>query len=193
MTALVVRPAEPVSVQPATCFDRVSMAFHWITVLVVAWMFASAWSIGLARDAAGAARMLSVHRSAGVALWAITAGRLAWAVTRARRPLLPADLPRVQKLAARVNEGALYAILLLQPLTGLAQSLARGRPFILFGLEVPRLMARDKAAASLLHGVHELTANLLLGLVALHIAAALFHGLVRRDGVLSAMLPVRRA
>ncbi|HEY3947412.1 cytochrome b [Phenylobacterium sp.] len=190
-TALVVRPAEPL-VRSGARFDPISMAFHWATALVVIAMFASAWAIGLAADAAGAQRMLSVHRSLGVTLWVVTLARLAWRLRFATRPPLPADLPRAQRLAAALNEGALYAILLVQPLTGLAQSLARGRPFGLFGLEVPKLMVRDKAAAGLFHAIHALTADLLIGLIVLHVGAALFHGLVRRDGVLASMIPNAR-
>ena len=190
MTALAVRPAEPL-VRSHARFDRVSMAFHWLTVLVILWMFASAWAIGLATDPAGAQRMLAVHRSMGVVLWFVTLARLAWRLRFAETPPLPADLPAAQKLAARLNEAALYAILLIQPLSGLAQSLARGKPFVLFGLEVPKLMARDKAAAGLFHSVHELTADLLIAVIALHVGAALFHGLVRRDGVLRSMVPAR--
>ncbi|MBS0362259.1 MAG: cytochrome b [Proteobacteria bacterium] len=191
MTALSIRPAEPL-VRSHPRFDQISMAFHWTTVLLVLWMFASAWSIGLAADAAGAQRMLAVHRSLGVALWVVTLARLAWRLRFASRPPLPADLPPPQRIAALLNEAALYAVLALQPMTGLAQSLARGKPFVLFGLEVPKLMARDKATLSLFHSVHELTADLLIGLLVLHVGAALFHGLVRRDGVLSSMIPTAR-
>ncbi|MBS0333704.1 MAG: cytochrome b [Proteobacteria bacterium] len=178
----------PPAATPAR-FDRVSVTLHWATVLVIVWMFASAWAIGLAAGPAGAQRMLAVHRSLGVVLWLVTLARLTWRLRFAQTPPLPADLPAVQKLAARLNEAALYAILLIQPLSGLAQSLARGKPFVLFGLQVPRLMARDKSAAGLFHDIHELAADLLIGLVVLHVGAALFHGLVRRDGVLGAMLP----
>jgi cytochrome b561 len=50
-------------------------------------------------------------------------------------------------------------------------------------------MARDKALASRFHAFHELGAWLLLGLIGLHVAAALFHGVVKRDGVLASMWP----
>lgn len=188
MTALATRAHAAPAADPAR-FDRISMTFHWATVLVVIALFASAWSIGLADDAAGATRLLTLHRSLGVVLWVLVLARLGWRLRFAARPPLPADLPRAQRRAAALNEGALYAILLVQPLTGLTQSLARGKPFLLLGLEVPRLMARDKGLVGLFHEIHELTAWALLGLIALHLAAALFHSLVRRDGVLASMWP----
>jgi cytochrome b561 len=54
-------------------------------------------------------------------------------------------------------------------------------------------MARDKDLAHLFHDLHEMSATVLLALIALHTTAALFHGFVLRDGVLRAMLPGRRA
>jgi cytochrome b561 len=79
----------------------------------------------------------------------------------------------------------------LQPLTGLAQSLARGRSFMLFEWEVPKVMAGNKALTLLFHQIHAVSAWLLLGLVGLHVLAALFHRLVLKDEVLQSMLPWR--
>jgi cytochrome b561 len=170
-------------------FDAVSMALHWASVVLIVSLFLSAWSIGLARDAEGAREALTVHRSLGATMWILAALRLGWRLRFAIRPPFPADTPRPQQRAAVVVEAGLYLILLIQPLTGLAQSLTRGKPFMLFAFEVPKLMARDKAATGLLHSLHEATAFALLGLIALHVAAALFHGFVRRDGVLKSMWP----
>jgi cytochrome b561 len=170
-------------------FDAVSIALHWASLLLILGLFASAWSQGLASDRDQAAALLTLHRSTGVALWALVVLRLAWRFSRGRRPALPPSMHPLQVFAARLSELALYALMVLQPLTGLAQSLARGRPFQLFGLEVPAVMARDRALAGWLHEVHELTAWAFLGLIGLHAGAGLLHGLVLRDGVLDAMLP----
>ncbi len=86
-------------------------------------------------------------------------------------------MPRLQKVAAAISEAALYVLMLLQPLTGLAQSVARGKPFQLFVFQAPALMARDRALAGRFHALHEQGAWMLLGLIGLHVAAALFHGL----------------
>ena len=173
----------------ATRFDGVSIGLHWATVVLIAAMFASAWAIGLASSAAAVAGLLTVHRSVGVTLWVLAIARLGWRLRFAVRPPLPASLPTLQRRAAAVTEGALYVLLLLQPLTGLAQSLARGKPFQLFAFQTPALMARSKPLTGLFHQIHGLTAWLLLGLIALHVGAALFHRLVLRDRVLQSMWP----
>jgi superoxide oxidase len=178
------RPGAPVR------FDGVSIGLHWATVILIVAMFASAWSIGLAGDAAA---RLTLHRSTGVILWFLAIARLAWRLRFAGRPPLPAHLPAVQRLAATLVEGALYVLLLTQPLTGLAQTLARGKPFQLFVFQAPALLARDKPMTRLFHETHELSAWVLLGLIGVHIAAALFHRFGLRDRVLQSMWPGRRA
>jgi cytochrome b561 len=170
-------------------FDAVSIGLHWLSVVLIAALFASAWSLGLADDGAMATKLLTVHRSVGATLGVVALARLAWRLRFAVHPPLPAGLPLAQRRAAAATEAVLYGLMLLQPLTGLAQSFARGRPFQLFVFEAPKLMARNKPLATLLHQIHGLTAWLLLGLIGLHLSAALYHRFVLRDGVLRSMLP----
>jgi cytochrome b561 len=98
-------------------------------------------------------------------------------------------LPRLQQQIAKLNEYGLYGLLLVQPLSGLAMMLSRGRPFTLFFWQVPALLDRAPTVSSLFRSVHEIGAWGLLALISLHAAAALLHGFVLRDGVLQRMLP----
>jgi superoxide oxidase len=192
MKALVTLPSETASAAaPASRFDGVSLGLHWASVVLIVVLFASAWSLGLARDGAAAGALLRLHRSLGVSLWVVALVRLGWRLGFAVRPALPADIPGLQKTAAAVSEGGLYILMLVQPLTGLAQSITRGKPFLLFAFQAPRLMTRDKALTGVFHNIHELGAWLLLTLIGVHVAAALFHGLIQRDGVLQSMWPRR--
>jgi cytochrome b561 len=84
---------------------------------------------------------------------------------------------------------AFYALLLVQPITGLGDVVFHGRPFMLFVWQVPALLTPDPAIRGLFQPAHELGAKALLALIGLHAGAALFHGLVLRDGVLQRMLP----
>lgn len=190
MNVLATLPPDTASKAAAPArFDTVSQGLHWLSVVLITALFASAWSLSLAEGSPVAGALLTLHRSIGVSLWIVVLSRLAWRLRFAARPPLPSDVPKLQKTGAALSEAGLYVLMLVQPLTGLAQSAVRGKPFQLFVFETPRLMARDKALASLFHNIHELGAWLLLGLIGLHVAAALFHGLVRRDGVLASMWP----
>ena len=79
------------------------------------------------------------------------------------------------------------------PLVGWAYSSAAGFPVVLFGLlPLPDLVPVDKALAHTLKEAHELAANAMLGLVLLHVAGALKHALIDRDGLLQRMSPFGR-
>ena len=170
-------------------FDQASIALHWLTLALVVAQLATAGLLLAEAGDADPALLLAIHRSTGVATWLVMAARLIWRVTRAHEPPFPAGMPRPMQLAAKANEWGLYALLLAQPLTGLGDTLFRGHAFVLFGLEVPALMKPLKPVFHAFAAAHEVGAILLLALIGLHTAAALFHGLIRRDGVFARMLP----
>ena len=171
-------------------FDGFTIGLHWATVALITGMFASAWVL-LASDREHAAILLNVHRSLGVVTWAVAIVRLGWRFSFAYLPPFPGTMPRVQQWFAKATEYGLYAFLLSQPLTGLAQSLTRGRSFMLFEWQVPKVMAGNKPLTLLFHQIHTVSAWLLLGLIGLHVLAVLFHRLVLKDEVLQSMLPWR--
>jgi len=97
-----------------------------------------------------------------------------------------------QRLAARLSEYGLYLFLLAQPVTGMIQSLYRGKPFGLFYLwRVPAMVGHDRAMVHLLHVIHEWSAWAFAALIGLHASAALLHRFVLRDGVFESMWPFR--
>ena len=173
-------------------FDALTITLHWITLLFVLALLGSGLLYAQVEERPWATTLLWVHRSLGATIWALTGFRLAWRWTGARLPALPASMTRLHRLAARVSEYGLYALLLLQPATGLAQSALRGRPFELLAWSIPAVVPAHLGYAQLLQGVHELGAWCLEAMVSLHAAAALFHHFVRRDDVLEAMAPVLR-
>jgi len=172
-------------------FDTLTIAMHWGALLLLVVTFAAAWTLGCATDPATAEGALLAHRSTGVLLWALTVIRLGWKYRFGRAAPLPHTVGRVQRAAARATEYGLYILLVLQPMTGLLQSILRGKPFPLLGLSFPVMVARDRALTRVFHNIHEISAWVLLALITVHASAALFHHFVLRDGVLRAMLPYR--
>jgi len=136
--------------------------------------------------------LVQLHRSLGVTVFVLTVFRLAWR-WHAQIPSLPADLPAIQKVAARITEYVLYALMLVQPMLGLLHTNARGRRVDLYFLgALPPIVGPDRLLATQTIAAHDLVAYILLAVIGLHAAAALFHHFVRRDEVLRAMLPHRR-
>ena len=172
-------------------FDALTIAMHWGTLLLLVVAFAAAWRFGQATDPATAEGALLAHRSTGALLWGLTLFRLGWKHRLGRAAPLPRTVTPLQRAAARATQYGLYILLVLQPITGLLQSVLRGKPFPLPGFTFPAIVARDHALTKVFHNIHEFTAWALLALIALHAGAALFHHLVLRDGVLRAMTPRR--
>jgi cytochrome b561 len=172
-------------------YDRFMQFVHWTTFLVLTATFATAWLTRYADTREQVIGLVQLHRSLGLTTLCITACRLMWRFV-ARIPRLPEDLPRLQRLAARTNEYALYALLLLQPSLGFLHSNAAGEPVVYFLGTIPSLLAPDRVLARQLFMAHDFVAKILSGLIALHVVAALFHHFVRSDDVLRTMLPRRR-
>lgn len=168
-------------------------AMHWATVALLLGGYVAVWSIGSAATGAQAAWLAMLHRSFGLTILALTLVRFAWR-QRARVPPLPAALPAVQRFGARASVVVLYAILVSQPVLGLAGSMLHGDRITVFGdVVLPNLLPVARPLARQVFQVHGWIALLLLAVIGVHVAAALYHHLVRRDEVLSGMLPgVRR-
>ena len=184
--------ATPDSGNQIASYDRVLKAVHWGSLLLVATSYAAVWSSHLVASRERAVLLVQLHRSVGVTILALTLFRLAWRWS-AQIPSLPAELPTIQKLAARATEYALYALLLAQPVLGILHTNARGRHVEFFFIgQLPPILGPDKVLAKQAMTAHEVIGYLLLALIAMHAAAALFHHFIRRDEVLNAMLPSRR-
>ena len=136
------------------------------------------------------------HKWLGVTLLALWALRLLW---RWRHPAhaLPvavqAAMPAWQHRAHRWTHGALYALMGAVPLLGWAYSSAAGFPVVWWGVwPLPDWVPRDPDWAAALKPLHQWAAHALAALVALHVAAALKHHWVDRDGLLARMWPLGR-
>ena len=171
-------------------FDHVSIALHWLTVLLIAGQFASAWlHEAVERESDLAVAILAVHRTMGVLTWIVVLARLVWRRNFAYLPPFPETMSKLQQSFTKANGFGLYALILLQPTTGFFRGLFGSRPFELFIWQVPALLRPNPEIHRLFAQAHEFGAKALVALIGLHAGAALFHGLVLRDGVLQRMLP----
>ena len=169
-------------------FEPVIRFLHWLTLLLVATIFALAFWTKFASSRDEAIALIQLHRSFGLTLWVVTLGRLVWRQF-SRFPNWPADMPQTMRLAAHWSEYALYALLLGQPILGLLLTNMHGDRVNLFFLaQLPALVGRTAFAMQLFE-VHKTVGFLLLGLITLHASAALYHHFWRRDDTLLAMLP----
>ena len=164
------------------------VGLHWLTLLLIV----AAYVIGsLLEDMTLSPLKLKLyawHKWVGMLVLFLLPLRLLLRLTD--RLDHPAGLLPWEARASAAVHGALYLSLLAVPLLGWLQSSAAGFPVVWFGvLPLPDLVGKDKALAEILKELHEGSVNLLLALVALHAAAALYHQYVRHDGVLARMVP----
>jgi cytochrome b561 len=170
-------------------FDRTTRLMHWLTAGLMLLVFALAFSIDRTTSRASHTIFLQLHRSVGITIWTLTLVRLVWRHF-AKYPDWPSDMQPTVRVAAKASEYALYALLLAQPIAGLLQTSAHGDHVDLFFLgQLPVLIEKNRSLAQLLLTVHKSVGFSLFSLIALHVSAALFHHLWRRDDTLTAMLP----
>lgn len=176
-------------------YSGTAIALHWVLGLALVGMFAVGLYMTSLPFSPQRLKLYNWHKWAGVTVLALSALRLLWRVTH-RPPALPAAMqaamPRWQHTAHHATHHLLYALFFIVPLVGWAYSSAAGFPIVWFGvLQLPDFMPVDKALAEAIKPWHLWSAYALAALVLLHVAAALKHQWVDRDGLLSRMLPGR--
>jgi cytochrome b561 len=137
--------------------------------------------------------LILTHKTLGVTLLVLVVIRLALRLHYGAPPL-PADLPQAMKLGARLSHQLLYGFMIVMPLLGLGMLWAAAYPVVLYGgIRIPALLPQSDRVHTLLWNAHVYLGFAFFALVLLHLAAGLFHALIRRDGVFGtiALLPSR--
>ncbi|MHB0986713.1 MAG: cytochrome b [Sulfuricella sp.] len=170
-------------------YTRTAVALHWLAAILI---FA-AFPLGLIMSDLPLSplklKLISYHKWLGVTVFLLAAARLAWRATHTPPPL-PEAMPAWQQRAASGLHFLLYLLLFAIPLSGWLMSSAKGFQTVYFGvLPLPDLIGKDKALGDALKEVHEMLNYGLLALVSAHVAAALKHQFIDRDGILARMLP----
>jgi cytochrome b561 len=168
-----------------TKFTPLQRGLHWLmAVCILSMLFIGVGMVSTVKPTHLA--LLSVHKPLGMVILILALVRLA---VRWRRgtPPLPSELPEPLRLAAHLSHYALYALMIGMPLIGWSMLSAADIPVIVFGIHLPAILPPDPAIHAALRAWHSYLAFVLFALIIMHLAAALFHGLIRKDGVFSSM------
>jgi cytochrome b561 len=170
-------------------FTPLQRLLHWLmAICILAMLFIGVGMVSTIEPKY--LTLVSIHKPLGIAILVLVLVRLAVRL-RYGAPPLPADLPEPMKLAAQLSHYALYILMIGMPLLGWGMLSAAAYPVVLFGgVHLPAFVPQSDSLHTLLWNAHFYLAFVFFALVLLHIAAALFHALVRRDGVFDAMAPV---
>ncbi|SMH29951.1 cytochrome b [Mesorhizobium australicum] len=160
--------------KPVTGYSSLQIGLHWAVVVLVAFQYVAhsgmeaAWR-ALRRNEVpptDTAALTYLHIGAGILVLLLALTRIGLRLTRGAPPP-PADEPRLLQLLSEVVHVAIYALLLLLPVSGL----------VAWFLAVPAAGA-----------IHVLLQNALLAAIVLHVAGALFQHFIRRTDILMRML-----
>ncbi len=127
-----------------------------------------------------------LHKSFGVVILALMIPRIL-AKLMSRKPDYRVPLTGFERAASGAVHGLMYVMLILMPVIGWLATAAGGYPVEFFGGTLPGLIGKDPALSETLYTLHFYFGLGLMGLVGLHIAAAFFHTLIKRDGLISRM------
>jgi cytochrome b561 len=170
-------------------FTVLQRLLHWVmAVCILAMLFIGVGMVSTVMPKY--LTLVSIHKPLGAAILVLALIRLVVRVGYGAPPL-PADLPEPIKLAAHLSHYAFYVMMIGMPLIGWGMLSAAAYPVVLFGdVHLPAILPPSDSLHTLLWNAHFYLAFAFFGLILLHLAAALFHALIRRDGVFEAMASV---
>ncbi|MDM7459045.1 MAG: cytochrome b [Paracoccus sp. (in: a-proteobacteria)] len=174
--------------------DRLTVWLHWLIGIPILFMIPTGLIMtrdDLPRETRDI--LFLFHKNAGTLLLAAIAIRVLHRI-RTRPPALPLSMPALQRRAAQISHFGLYLLMVVLPVSGFIRVRAGGFPIEILGLSgAGSIVPRSDALASLASQIHDVAGTALIGLLALHLSAAAYHGLILRDGVLRRILPGRRS
>ncbi len=176
---------------PAESYKAPARLLHWtIAILVI-----STFPVGVLMVEGGLSRPLQdslyiYHKHVGVLILLLMVVRLIYRAMNPPPPL-PDSVAGAQRAAAHATHILLYVFLFVMPISGYIRVKAGNFPIEFLDSWLPSLVPVSKPLENGAEFVH-LTARFGLAvLILMHIGAALFHGIVKKDGVFSRMWPGR--
>lgn len=172
-------------------YSALAKVFHWVTVPLLVAALATGFTIGHIADPSKMA-FYAIHESLGLTMLFVALMRVAWRGFNPPPPP-PAGAPPWMQLAGNMTHALLYAALIFQPLLGFFTTNAFGFPqagatAYLGFVDLPKFMDANEGLAKVLLTLHSIIGWSLLALIPLHVAAAIFHHAIRRDGTLLRMI-----
>ena len=172
-------------------YTTAAIVLHWLLALMIVGTFGMGLYMADLPLSPTRLKLYNWHKWAGTTILALSALRLLWRLSH--RPPADPPMPAWQAKAAHATHGLLYVLFFAVPLLGWAYSSAAGYPIVWFGvLPLPDFMPVDKDLAEALKPWHGRVAKALALLVLLHVAAALKHQFIDRDGLIGRLGPGRR-
>ncbi|HRF07144.1 MAG TPA: cytochrome b [Xanthobacteraceae bacterium] len=169
-------------------YSGFAKSLHWIVALLVLTAIPVGILMGQIENAPF--NLFNFHKSLGVAILLLMTIRLIYRIVHGAPP--EPNIPALYRYAGKVTHWALYILLFLTPISGAIANMYYGATTPFFGLfEIQPLFAKNEDTANFIFARHKIMGFAIGVLAIMHIGAALFHYVIRKDGVLERMLPGR--
>jgi cytochrome b561 len=162
-----------------------AMLIHWLQAGIILWLLWLGWTMVDLPKGAERSAAYGLHKSLGLLMLLLVVVRLVW---RRRNPPPPLPATGWEAKLAHLTHHGLYVFLLLAPLAGYLASSFTPYALKFFGIEIPKAGWPDESLNALFKLLHVVFVWGGASLIALHLAGALKHALLR-DGMLQRMLP----
>ena len=166
----------------STRYGSMAIAIHWASALAVILAFAAGFTVANVAPPAEQVPILAVHITLGLIVFALTVLRIVWWVIADKRPAPALGQPRWQEASAKIVHAGFYVLLILMASSGIVTILLSGAlPAIFSGAPLPDF---SELIPRIAHGV---MSKILLALFVIHVGAALYHQVIKRDQLLARM------
>lgn len=188
MVSAVTTPATEAAVRGYSATARV---LHWVAALLVAILV----PVGLAMTRTGEGPLTNalyeLHKSFGILIFVVMLARAAFRLVNGAPPPAP-GLTSIELFLSKAVHIALYALLLVMPISGYVGVSMCCSPVNLFWtIPVPISFTGSEATVKSILWMHSTASYVLIGLFILHIAGVVNHAMIKHDGVLARMWPIR--
>lgn len=168
-------------------YGLVSRVIHWLMSVIVIIMIIAGFTMVNMEPSDQKWQIYSAHKATGIIVLSLTTLRILWIIFNIKVQV-PHDLPEWQRMLARMNHNVLYVLLFIMPASGALMSLTGGHDIDFFGAFSIPSFANNKEYSKIFWNVHVVSAFLLVATLILHVSAALYHHLIRKDNVLMRMV-----
>ena len=170
-------------------YGIVAISLHWLmAILIIAMIILGIYMNGI-ENSPEKFKLYGLHKSFGSLILGLVSLRLIWKLMNIA-PELPLNMKHWEKIVAKLGHLALYFFMFAIPISGWLMSSAAGCSVSFFGLfTLPNLVQPSNELRNFFGEAHEIMAFSLIGFIILHFTAAAQHHFLKKDNVLTRMLP----
>lgn len=168
-------------------YGIISRTLHWLMSGIVIIMIIAGFTMVNLEPSSLKWQIYNTHKATGLVVLFLGILRILWIFTNTQVEV-PFELPRWQRVLARLNHNLIYILLIIMPTSGALMTLTGGHDIDFFGLLTIKSFAENKEYSTVFWNIHALSAFLLVASSLVHIAAALYHHYICKDSVLMRMI-----